>query len=166
MPERLSTLLSQTASTGAAPAEWREVAVLLWHDAPETKPRELVWSTVPHYKPEPAANDPLVFPITKQVVRPNAFALGVTLGRAQSHDIAVEMPSVSRFHCYFQRDEGSGVWFVVDAESFNGTFCEGVRLSPKRPAPLADRAKLRFGFVEMRFLSSQAFGVMLKQGRL
>lgn len=167
VPDRLSKLLAASAADPLAFGRRESSPVLLWNDAPPTSPKPLIFGTVPNYRPgaDESAHDPLVFSVVKGNAKTNAFALGITLGRAAGNDLPVDQPSVSRFHCYFQRDGASGIWYLVDAESFNGTFCEGVRLAPNRPAPLPDRARVAFGSVEMRFLSPQAFAALLSEKR-
>jgi hypothetical protein len=141
--------------------------VLLWLDPPPPKERpDLLWVTQGNHRvdagsAEPA--DPEIFRIAKHPTRANAFALGITLGRTSNNDIQLDDPSVSRFHAYFQQDPHSGVWHVVDAESSNGTLIAGVRLQPKRPAPLADRTEIKFGHVNVQFLSVAAFVATLDE---
>lgn len=144
------------------PSEWDPVAVLVWNDAPPPRENpELLWVTQGNLRLDAPASDPEVFRLEKHVGQLNAFALGITLGRTQNNDVMLDHDSVSRFHAYFQQDPHSGVWHVVDAESSNGTFLEGVRLAPKRPAPLVDRARMKFGHVEVQFFSPAAFGQLL-----
>lgn len=153
MAERLSQLAAMLERDEEAFLDAETSPFLVWQEAPATRAHELVWTTVPHFehRPEPPTNDPLVFRIAKGTSSHNAFGVGITLGRTANNDIAVDDPSISRFHAYFQRDEKSGVWHVVDAESFNGTFCDGVRLAVGRPAPLHDHISLEFGSVHLRF---------------
>jgi hypothetical protein len=165
MAERLSVLAArfhQDPSAFAAAEPW---PVLVWKSAPLHRPREMVWGTQSDYKLEPPSHDPLVWRIRKEDRKTNAFGVGVTVGRTANNDIPVEEPSVSRFHAFFQLDEKTGIWHVVDAESFNGTWCEGNRLVPGRPAPLPDQALLKFGYVEMRFLLPPGFGAFLRRAR-
>lgn len=136
--------------------------VLLWPDAPAPKERpELLWVTQGNHKLGAPSNDPEIFRIQKSAGR--AFALGITVGRTSNNDIQIDDPSVSRFHAYFQQDPHSGIWHVLDAESSNGTFIAGVRLQPKRPAPLADRSELKFGHVVLQFFSAPAFEQFLDE---
>jgi hypothetical protein len=164
--ERLSTLRQRFTRSATGLTRVGTVPVLLWNDAPPAAPKPLLFTTVPKFRQEeagPPAHDPLVFELVKGSAKSNAFALGITLGRASSNDIPVEQSSVSRFHCYFQQDSATGIWHLVDAESFNGTYLEGARLAPNRPAPLTDRARIGFGSVEMRFFSPQSFVDLLRQ---
>ncbi len=153
MATRLSLLAQKFAKDAAAFRRETLTPVLVWEAAPGEKPKGITLGTVSSYRHEPRAPDPLVFTVLKRLKKMEAFPLGVTLGRMPSNDILVDEPSVSRFHCFFQQDPHTGFWHVSDAESFNGTFCDGVRLPPSRPAPLRDRVDLRIGFIEMRFLS-------------
>lgn len=146
--------------------------VLVWIDAPPPKERpELLWVTQGNHRigapgdPAPPAPslDPEILRIEKQKNRSNAFALGITVGRTSNNDVQIDDPSVSRFHAYFQQDPHSGVWHVVDAESSNGTLIAGVRLQPKRPAPLVDRSEIKFGHVNVQFLSAAAFEQLLDE---
>lgn len=56
---------------------------------------------------------------------------------------------VSRRHSRLLRKEDQ--WFVEDLGSTNGTFINGVRLSPNQPAALKQGDKLRFGQIEVQF---------------
>ncbi len=163
MADRLSELLrAQHLDPGAS--RRKPADVLLWWEAPRPKTSpELLWVTQTSYRLDAPGGDPLVFRLEKQQGAKNAFALGVTLGRTPNNDVMVDDVSVSRFHAYFQRDPHSSVWHVVDAESSNGTTCDGVRLQPKRPAPIPDGAELRFGAVKLTFLSAASFEKLLAE---
>jgi pSer/pThr/pTyr-binding forkhead associated (FHA) protein len=161
MGERLSRLLDHAATRAAF---WNPPApVLLWEGAPppRTSP-ELLWVTNPKIRIDRPGNDPLIYRIEKSQ-RGNAFALGITLGRATNNDIVVDDPSVSRFHGYLVRDEHTKVWHMVDAESSAGTFCAGERLAPRRPAPLVDGEVIRVGLVDLTFLSPEALERYLRR---
>jgi len=113
--------------------------------------------------PPPQHGEPLVLPLRKGVKQSNAFGLGVTVGRTENNDIVLMDNSVSRFHGYFLQDQKSQQWMLVDAESKNGTWVEGVKLSPNRPVPVPTRAKLRFGHVEVRYFTPDEFFAHLQQ---
>lgn len=113
-------------------------------------------------KPKPG--EALVFTIEKRPGTKNPFAMGVTLGRVETNDVRVSDGSISRFHAYFQRDERSGLWFVTDAESRNGTFVRGRRLTPNLRQKLGDDVALRFGHAELRFFTPPAFIRFVEQG--
>ena len=153
MPTRLSMLEQRFREDPSAFRRDQLTPVLVWAAPPAPKPKALILGTVANYRREPTTADPLVFPLLKRLKKVDAFPLGVTLGRMSSSDVCLDEASLSRFHCYFQQDPHTQVWHVVDAESFNGTFMDGVRLAPSRPAPLHDRMDLKFGFIEMKYFS-------------
>lgn len=102
---------------------------------------------------KPARGDPLAFPVKKS--RATSFSLGVTLGRTENNDVVLRHQQVSRFHAYVQSTpEGMA---IVDADSKNGTFVDGVRLAPSRPQKLGPSCELRFGHLVIRYFSADAF---------
>lgn len=109
-----------------------------------------------------APQEPLVFHMKKATGKANAFAMGITVGRTENNDIAVDDPSISRFHAYFQQDARSGGWTLVDAESRNGTAVNGTALAANKPTPVSDGMLIRFGRVDMRFYEPASFLKYLK----
>jgi hypothetical protein len=87
----------------------------------------------------------------------NAFQSRITLGRTGNNDIEIDAPSVSRFHAWFQRDEAADGWVIIDAGSKNGTHVAGKKLTPKKPAALANNTKLKVGHVELTFFTASGF---------
>lgn len=102
--------------------------------------------------------EPIVFPIIKN--QENAFGRGITLGRTGNNDVVLHDGTVSRFHAWFQR-ETDGRYILMDAGSKNGSFVAGVRLIPRRPAPVPDGTHVRFGQVELTFYLSSGFSKLL-----
>jgi hypothetical protein len=102
--------------------------------------------------------EPLVFSVLKH--RENAFGRGITVGRTGNNDVVLDDGTVSRFHGWFQRDSDGG-YTVTDAGSKNGTFLGGTRLVARRPSPLTDGTRLRFGQVEVTFFLPAGFLKML-----
>jgi pSer/pThr/pTyr-binding forkhead associated (FHA) protein len=98
--------------------------------------------------------EPIVFPIVKN--QENAFGRGITVGRTGNNDVVLDDGTVSRFHAWFQR-EPDGRLYLADAGSKNGSFLAGVRMPPRRPAPLTDGCRLRFGQVEVSFYLPDGF---------
>lgn len=164
MGHRLSELIR---SHYLDPKAWSPAPVLVWHDAPPPRENpELLWVTQGNHRLDaPPAADPEILRVEKssEAEKVNAFSLGITLGRTPNNDVMIDDGSVSRFHAYFQQDPQSGVWHVVDAESSNGSYVGGVRLAPRRPAPVVDRAELQFGHVKLQFLSPQSFTRLLEE---
>lgn len=105
----------------------------------------------------PLGGDALVMEVRKVVGAANPFVFGVTVGRVDTNDIVIDDGSVSRFHAYLQLDAKLGRWVVVDAESKNGTWVAGKKVGPQERTPVADTARLRFGFVEVTFLEPRTF---------
>jgi hypothetical protein len=102
--------------------------------------------------------EPIVFPVVKN--QENAFGRGITVGRTGNNDVVLDDGTVSRFHAWFQR-EPDGRYTVTDAGSKNGTFVVGVRLTPRRPSPVVDGARLRFGHVDLTFYLASGFTKVL-----
>jgi hypothetical protein len=98
-----------------------------------------------------------VYPLTK---KPGAaFPDRITLGRTSNNDIVVNDTSVSRFHAYIRRD--GATWVVADAGSKNGSWLRGEALEPRREKPLASRAIIKLGEVEMTFyLAADLFAAL------
>lgn len=110
---------------------------------------------------QPEANGNRVHLITKALGKPNAFPMGVTVGRVGSNDIELDDSSVSRFHAWLQHDERTKVWALTDADSKNGTWVGGVELGPKERVPLTDRSEIRLGNVFLTFLVPQSLWAMV-----
>jgi hypothetical protein len=88
-----------------------------------------------------------VFPLTK---KPQAsFPDRITIGRTGNNDVVIADSSVSRLHAYVRR-EATG-WVVADAGSKNGSWLRGQLLDARREKPLASRALLKLGEVELTF---------------
>ena len=86
--------------------------------------------------------------------------MGITLGRIDSNDVAIDDASVSRFHAYFQ--EVKGVWHFCDADSKNGTWLDGLKLSPSQKLKVNDKAKIRLGEVDLYFMLPATFLLHLR----
>ncbi len=101
------------------------------------------------------AGEPTVVYLEK--TKDNAFQRRITLGRTANNDVEIDAPSVSRFHGWFQRDEPSDGWAIVDAGSKNGTQVGGKKLVPKKPTPLSNNTRLKVGHVELTFFTAAGF---------
>lgn len=141
-------------------------AILLWREAPATDIRELIWQTVPRFELGGAGpHDPAVFRVRKRPGGGGALALGVSIGRASNNDIAVDNASVSRFHAYVQLDS-AGVCHLFDAESANGTLCNGLPLEKGKGVALRDASRIQLGDVELHFYLGATFeAIWLAAGR-
>jgi len=105
----------------------------------------------------PSPEEPLVFELVKGQLAGNALAIGITVGRTPNNDVCVPDESVSRFHAFFQKDEKSDLWTVVDVGSKNGTLAGGKKLEPNRPHYLEARELIVFGSVPLLFLVPETF---------
>jgi hypothetical protein len=104
--------------------------------------------------------DPVVAVLEKS--KDNVFQRRVTLGRTTNNDIVLDDASVSRFHGWLQKDDGSGKWTLTDAGSKNGTWVSSSKLSAKKPVILENASKLRIGSLELTFYTAAGFKKMLE----
>jgi hypothetical protein len=105
--------------------------------------------------------DPVVAMLEKS--KDNVFQRRITMGRTTNNDIVLDDASVSRFHGWLQKDDGSARWSLTDAGSKNGTWVAGVKLSPKKPVTLDNGSKVRVGNLELTFFSAQGFRALIAQ---
>src|SRR5262244_4400551 len=108
-------------------------------------------------KKRQGSGSPVVFEVKKSPNKTNAFAMGITIGRTGNNDVVLEDNSVSRFHAYFQQDPKDSHWKLVDAESKNGSWINGIRMTAGKAEAVADQAQLRFGDVEVHFFLPRSF---------
>jgi hypothetical protein len=113
---------------------------------------------------EPRAGEPVLFELKKVPGKANAFAMGVTVGRIDTNDIVIDDSSISRFHAYFQKDPRSSAWQLVDAESKNGTWVGPLKLGPNERAIVSDETKVRFGDVELTFITVDSLFARIQKG--
>jgi hypothetical protein len=104
-------------------------------------------------------HEPIVFPLLKS--QGNAFGRGVTVGRTGNNDVILDDGSVSRFHAWFSRDTGDTGFLLTDAGSKNGSYVAGNRLLARKPTPVGDGTRLRFGQVEVSFYTPGGFTRLL-----
>ncbi len=161
MPRSLTNLAALFLRDAAAFRQMVKCPVLIWK-APPTDASGMSWQgTHPGVGPSrPHEGQALVFDVCKQPGKQNAFAMGVTVGRIATNDVPLDDVSVSRFHAWLQQDANG--WVLCDADSKNGTFCEGKRIEPKQKVPVKDKAKLKFGEVEVTFLEVDALIAMME----
>jgi hypothetical protein len=82
----------------------------------------------------------------------NPYADRVSIGRAANCDIVIREQSVSKLHAHFKID-GDKVQ-LVDVRSANGTFVNGRRLDPLKPAPVESGDLLLFGLIAVQYLDA------------
>ena len=109
--------------------------------------------------PTLGVSEAVVFPVLKS--RTNAFGRGITVGRTGNNDVVLDDGSVSRFHAWFSRDAGEAGFLLTDAGSKNGSYVAGGRLLARKPEPLGDGMRVRFGQVEVTFYTAGGFARLL-----
>lgn len=73
----------------------------------------------------------------------NMFPDMISLGRATSNDVVLQLETVSKLHGYFVRENDR--WHYTDHRSTNGTVVNGKRLGNGEKVALEDGDVLRFG---------------------
>ena len=92
-----------------------------------------------------------VYPLVK---KPGAaFSDMITLGRTANNDVVLDHITISRFHAYFKKVDGG--WRVCDSGSKNGTRLLGTRLEARKEVPVEPGNSLRFGEVDMTFMTAE-----------
>jgi pSer/pThr/pTyr-binding forkhead associated (FHA) protein len=88
-----------------------------------------------------------LFPLLK---KPGAsFPDRITIGRTSNNDVAIVDHSVSRLHAYVKLDGDR--WVVADAGSKHGSWLAGAALTARKERPIASKARLRLGDVDLTF---------------
>lgn len=84
---------------------------------------------------------------------------GLVVGRGPSCDLRLKIENVSSRHAILLPPQGDEErWSLVDTQSTNGTFLEGVKLPAGVPSPLLDSVALRFGpTARFTFLEAPSF---------
>lgn len=138
------------------------LAFLVHHGAladlrPPSKPQPtLAESTIPVGSAPRPVSGFLVFPVrhTGRCPFPNM----ISVGRTKNNDIVVPDVSVSKFHAFFTEGP-NGQLQILDAGSRNGTQVNGAQVPGRNGTPVTvlSRAQVRFGSVEMSYLSAAEF---------
>jgi hypothetical protein len=68
----------------------------------------------------------------------------ITLGRAATNDVVLDLEGVSKLHATFV-DDGSGNWSITDAGTTNGTLVQEKLLPPRATRPINDGEEIVFG---------------------
>ncbi len=106
--------------------------------------------------------DPPLFMVEKRPGVQNPFTMGITLGRVETNDVAIEDSSVSRFHAWLQFDARANQWSLYDADSKNGTFVDGEPLGARQRRVINDGGVIRLGNAHLRFLLPQSVIMRLR----
>ncbi len=107
--------------------------------------------------------DPTIAYLEK--TKDNAFQRRITLGRTGNNDIEIDAASVSRFHAWFEKNEKTDAWSIVDAGSKNGTVVGSKALKPKAGEPLTNGIKVKVGQVALTFFTAAGFLAHVKDRR-
>jgi pSer/pThr/pTyr-binding forkhead associated (FHA) protein len=87
----------------------------------------------------------------------------ISVGRTRNSDIVIDHPKVSKFHAYFSISNGS--YILSDADSTNGTFVAGQRISPNQNVPISDESEIRFGIQSTIFILPHSLYKFLQNWR-
>jgi hypothetical protein len=73
----------------------------------------------------------------------------VRIGQGPQNDIVLADDTVSTNHARLEFSDGA--WRLIDLESRNGTYVDGVRLAAGVPTPLLENAQVAFGAMKFGF---------------
>ncbi len=105
-----------------------------------------------------------VAPVQKRADGKNAFAMMITVGRAQNNDIVVPDARVSKFHAYL-RQQGEG-WLICDANSRNGTFVDGEAVPQQGGLTVRSGARIKLAqSLELVFCDPAALFEKVRQAK-
>jgi pSer/pThr/pTyr-binding forkhead associated (FHA) protein len=80
-----------------------------------------------------------------------ADATEVRLGRQPTCEIELPFPAVSGVHARLFRGDSAHEWWLEDQGSTNGTWLDGQRLAPRRPALIRAGQRIRIGSADIVF---------------
>jgi hypothetical protein len=100
------------------------------------------------------ASPHFVLPIKKRELGAKPFSGKVSVGRARNNDIVLRHATVSKFHAWFELDDGRV--FVGDARSKNRTWLGAEPLRPGERTIVPPGIELRFGRVAALIVSAEA----------
>ncbi len=71
------------------------------------------------------------------------------IGQGPQNDIIIDDDTVSTQHARLEYSDGG--WRLIDLNSRNGTYVDGVRITPEVATPLRESAAIAFGAVNLTF---------------
>lgn len=77
----------------------------------------------------------------------------ISIGRDLANSVSLNDPSVSRRHCLIKKNGGTNTLHVVDLESYNGTFVNGV---PVAEHPVTHGDQISLGDIRFIFLTDES----------
>ncbi|HEX2621905.1 MAG TPA: FHA domain-containing protein, partial [Phototrophicaceae bacterium] len=75
----------------------------------------------------------------------------VSVGRSTGNTIVLDTETISRYHFAFTRE--SEKVYLTDLESINGTFVDGVRLTPNEPVEMDGGEEIQIGYMRMLYFA-------------
>lgn len=100
-------------------------------------------------------NNPALLVLTVSPQLGSLTPAEITVGRSARADVCLPYPKISKLHGHFRVDDG--VYSLVDGNSTNGTYVDGVRIPSDAPYPLPADCIVFFGKYETRFMMPEAF---------
>lgn len=101
-----------------------------------------------------------VAPIVK---RPdsNTFGSMITIGRAGNNDLVIRYSAISKFHAYLMKK--TGVLYLYDSGSSNGTWVEGDQLEALKPRAIKNGEEIRLSDLRIVYYTREGFVAYLKE---
>lgn len=159
MSVSFSTVVSQFKGNATTVRQEFNCPVLLWEGRAQAVPERDLEVTANLGIATRDADQKQVFRLIKANNPANAMSLGITVGRVPTNDVTLEDQSVSRFHAYFQFQQGT--WTLTDTGSLHGTYIGEHQLKADERAVLADGAVVRFGGAVLKFMMPDTFFQLL-----
>lgn len=98
----------------------------------------------------PVSLDALVVPVCSKSDPTNTRP--IILGRSGASDVCLNHKSISKYHAQFLPPDGERGWRLRDCGSLNGTWIEGLRVTPEHDFMSRGFADITFGAVHCRFI--------------
>jgi hypothetical protein len=156
----LASGLGATAVRGGAGTPVKPVASMDFHTVIQSLPTEPLSRAT---RPRESAADLarrleegpyFAVPLRKRSDADALYMERISVGRARNKDIVLRHQSVSKFHGWFEVDEG-GAFYLTDAGSKNSTRLNGNALAPRERTEVDAGDSIRFGSVEAVLASAE-----------
>ena len=85
----------------------------------------------------------------------------ITIGLSSTCDVVIDDQSLSKQHAWFERTT-NGTWRVWDNDSLAGTQVNDAPIKSGEPKLVGNGDKITFGYVEVTFLTPEAFHRLLR----
>lgn len=102
----------------------------------------------------------LVFPIVPDKGSPTMSR--VRVGRSRENDICLPYDGVSKSHAHITWKPDRSEYYIVDLDTTNGTFVNGVAISTRKPKRMLTSSTVKFGTAEVIFREADDFYDYLK----